>query len=588
MYYGQYQPTTLSEWYRGVAIPRFSDRNSIVKFTSSVTGLAISFITDKIKCSPTVYITKDVETAAVDIETLTIYISERYIDPVAANRLNPKVTSELKTLEAMIGSTIHELFHIEHTNKTMEEMVKIAGIDDELFTTIMNVVEDLYIDNDALHKIGPLKFAYDSRVNYLFPIDAADTALDEMSGNIDTLTDVFQMANTLIMLKNYNNTKLRTASLGVHFNTLRSMVMSSTRKSNIFDRIDLAVNIYKYLTKNIQSELSKIPKANLKGDGEQTEGGDKMSPGEQKALEKLITQAFDNDDASKVEKATERLDSDNVVYKTNSDGSSKIEAVADADVFRSLGLNPDPSAPSIEPDARFIDFASLIRARTIVNRPCGRPMDRGRKIKRLHRIATDSKIFADPIEVDSLGEQEILVLVDLSRSMKQHDKVANALRAAYGAALGLEEGRHRVAIYGHTADVDLNTGWCGLFIVRIKSFDEPASVIESRMRVVYGSNRNMMCSNADDHAITHVAEAFSGIQNNKTLIVISDGMPSAAYTLGVDGTRAAAEKIRESGINVLSISIERDAVCKNDEIYGTDNNYDSSDPGVVFKIIESF
>ena len=172
--------------------------------------------------------------------------------------------------------------------------------------------------------------------------------------------------------------------------------------------------------------------------------------------------------------------------------------------------------------------------------------------------------------------------------MKSKNKVLNALKAAYGTALGLEDGRHRIAVYGHTADVDLNTGNCGLFIVRIKSFDEPASIINDRIHVIFGASESLMCSNADDHAIAHVAEAFSGIQNNKTLIVISDGMPSATYTLGIDGTKAAAQKIRESGINVLSISIEAEAVRKNDEIYGAANNYNSADPGVVFKIIESF
>lgn len=589
-------PSSLHQWYSGIAIPRFSKTVEIENFAANITGLAVSFISDKLKHKPSVYFSPDIETAAIDITTNTIYISTAYINPNPAKRVNPKVTDEVETLTAMIGSTIHELFHIKHTTKTVEEACAIASISNDIFSTIFNVVEDLFIDADALKVIGQLRFAYVSRVNYLFPVEKAKSMAVNVPDQIETLFDLVDVVDLCIMLKNFENFELREyAYESKVFVSARKMFLKAATTKDIFERIKLSVEIYNFLISTLPQEerqkLDSMGQDDSKGEDGQPDGdASGLSDGESSAITEMLRNAQNIENASKIQQIKGRIDKDSVNFTTQKTKHGELAVLmvdAQPDVFRSLSFDTTRNFSKIVVDERFVDFASLIKARSIVNHPYGAAADKGRNMRRLYRIATDSKIFSDPQKVSYLGKQEIIILVDLSGSMRQHKKMENALQVAWGAAMGLEEGRHNVAVYGHSADLQVVTGNCDVLLVKLKGFDEPAQILDERCQTVSEFSEDIMSSNADDVAIQNVVKAFSGAQNSKTLIVISDGMPSAACSSGINGTKDAVDAVREKGIKVLSISIEPSAVDKNNIIYGSDFNYDSSDPGIVFKIIES-
>lgn len=189
--------------------------------------------------------------------------------------------------------------------------------------------------------------------------------------------------------------------------------------------------------------------------------------------------------------------------------------------------------------------------------------------------------------VQTLGEQEIIILVDCSGSMTYGSKYVKAYNAARGAARSLQQSRHRVAVYGHTADLELFGQMSGLVIYKFKDFDDSTGTLDHRITTV---NKVYSLANNDDAgAIEYIGAKFSSRPNKKTLIVISDGSP-ASHRIGtwdgIEKTKLEVDKLRANGINVLSISIDKDAINPNNEIYGTDNNTANNDPNVVATLID--
>jgi hypothetical protein len=159
------------------------------------------------------------------------------------------------------------------------------------------------------------------------------------------------------------------------------------------------------------------------------------------------------------------------------------------------------------------------------------------------------------------------------------------MRAALGAAHGLVEARCEVAVYGHTADI---IGGTEVIIYRGKTFTEPITLLGPRLKFLLQTER--LCQNRDGYAIVYLAKKMTNTQRKRLMIVISDGEPCAPGYSGSAGdnhTRSVVEEVRRKGIEVMSISISKEAKIANDRIYGVDKNVYDNDPNIIEEIIKT-
>jgi nitric oxide reductase activation protein len=123
-------------------------------------------------------------------------------------------------------------------------------------------------------------------------------------------------------------------------------------------------------------------------------------------------------------------------------------------------------------------------------------------------------------------------------------------------------------------------------IYKFKEFNEPVSVLPIRL----GSLRNtaMLNENKDGYAIRYIAKKFNTTTKKRLLIVISDGKPAAPGYYGgeaQDHTKEEVDKVKQKGIDVLSISITEQAREANEYIYGEGNNVFNEDVNVIEGIV---
>jgi cobalamin biosynthesis protein CobT len=254
----------------------------------------------------------------------------------------------------------------------------------------------------------------------------------------------------------------------------------------------------------------------------------------------------------------------------------------------------EPAASSVSLDSRYLRLAELGRQQATVNRPYGLDRTRGHDMRRLWRIATDSKIFAERVPMKDYKPFEVVILLDTSGSMlgpltflSSESRSLVASQAVYGAAHGLAEARCQVAVYAHTAS---KLGLDEVNIYTLKTFNEPTTLLGHRLEELH-DKYEYAGDNRDGFAITYVARKFRTASRRRILIVVSDGYPNAAYykgEVGIYHTEQAVAAVRRQGIEVLSISIAQDAAKANDRIYGKENNVFNTDPNVIESIVRRY
>lgn len=635
----EFRGITISSWYTGVKIPVFSQKVEISKFVTNTLGLMVATIKRKYSSLPKVYLA-DIPTAYIDFDKNEVLLSLNYIDPDPKKRINPK-KSEHESLTALVGSIIHELAHFQHTKISFEHAFQLAGIkvskNNQAIYMIANLVEDLYIDKQCYQDFAYLRWAMDCRVDYLFSKEYVEEYIKLIPTTLNTVDDFGNMINALFCLKNFNLRSFLREETEHNklFTTVCDMFLRSLSLSDLKDRMKLTKEIFDFMFKNIEmngdgeeeSESEDGDKGDVKGskgnkkpnkggdnkkdDSTVSGGGDdntkKGDLGEnleelndpKKELSISFTLSQGEDESVTVKLEIENFNVSLEKKETNKPGNgafteakNPITIKPDNDTLKSLGFEiySDGSQNfKIGKDEKFLEFGALMNAKTNVNRPFGQQSNRGRNIRQLTRILTDQKIFAEPVELQHIGKQSILVLLDCSGSMNGRNKIEKAATASVGTVVGLENARHNVCLLGHTADVGLNgVGNCDLVIYELKDFNEPASVAEERLNVL-SSYQQTLANNADDNALLQAATYFDKLANpgKKTIIVFSDGQPSSNITEGTGATKKIVEHLRATtGINIVSISIDKSAIEPNNTIYGNENNFFSEDPSVVIKVIE--
>lgn len=570
---------TINSWYRGINVPSFHKREQMIDFVQSSLSLLNAIIGNTVGARITTVFTNQVETAASDLTNNIIYFPLSYLEsdgPVAQSKHNSDVA-----LSVIIGSTIHEALHFAHTKIPIVEALAILEMQNNVaINALLQITEDVYIDTHGASVIPAFEWATKHRYDVLFNRSEFNSRFAEVKRrHPETIEEVASIINALVMLKNPSN---RHSTGYESFDRAAAMVLSCTRLSNQVDRIHKAREIYDFL-------MSGVPQQNdAEHQGQQDSG----------LIDMVDADADADVDTGRINASKDDISTSNMVDAgesqiSNGNGSktSVIDIVPSIAAFTGLGLVNDSEVMNdvkfATVDKRYIDLATLIHARTIVNHPVGQANNRGSKIRRIDRIVTDGKIFADPVKVNSIGKQEVIVLVDWSGSMIWSGNLRPAVEAATGAAIGLEHGRHRVAVYSHTADI--YGSLCGsipVAVYRLKGFDESSNVMKDRIQActqfdTYGNND-------DESAIEYVSKKFSSLPNTKTLIVISDGQPACRrFSDGIRETHKAVDELRKGGINVISISITKEASNANDKIYGYKNNVYNSDPNVISQILEN-
>ena len=207
---------------------------------------------------------------------------------------------------------------------------------------------------------------------------------------------------------------------------------------------------------------------------------------------------------------------------------------------------------------------------------------------RIVNMFTDEKIFSPLPENETERESEVIILVDASGSMRGnstkfivngrqdsaplYDGVVGAARAI---AEGLQKAHVNCSVYAHST---MPGNFDQVFVCKITdqySMDKKNEFINAGR--LYSRN------NGDSYALEEVSQSFSqdGRDIGRTLIVLSDGQPAcdaySSMTQGRRETRDMANKLRDEGIQVYSISLTRDVVPANNSIYGEKYNFFPAD-----------
>lgn len=203
---------------------------------------------------------------------------------------------------------------------------------------------------------------------------------------------------------------------------------------------------------------------------------------------------------------------------------------------------------------------------------------------RIVNMFTDEKIFSPLPENETERDSEVIILIDASGSMASRtlhmvDKSGetsylplydSVVGAAYAIADGLQRAHVNCSVFAHSTLPSTD----GPFVCKITD-----QYSMNRLNEFTSAGRILTRNNADSYALEEVAKQFGqdGHDIGRTLIVLSDGQPAfRGYRYDSNGdemTKKAAEKLREEGIKVYSVSLTSRVVKDNDMIYGKENNF---------------
>src|SRR5690606_26466086 len=235
--------------------------------------------------------------------------------------------------------------------------------------------------------------------------------------------------------------------------------------------------------------------------------------------------------------------------------------------------------PTVSQDYGFM--RDLVAMRTI-NRVPGEARDRGSVMvkTRLHRIATDGKIYAKyDADRQRAFRIEIIILIDFSGSTS--GKTINAeVGAAKEISKVLRSANIAHSVYGHTSHERHEEGRYIETPLLFHIFSHDMSQTNTDWEARFERARTVYLSeNYDGVILDKLGEKFTGRRAARYIINLSDGRPAAPGYSGHDAnehTRRMINKLREHGIGVFAISVVKSVVVDNDRIYGSDYNLDAS------------
>lgn len=573
---------SISKWYGSsrIRIPMI-DSISFGHFVASNLGLVRSICSQRLDLKVEIKFTKEL-TASADQENNVIGISGLFLRGMFGNS---EAQTANVTVAAISGIIVHELAHFAYSPKTLEPFAEYVKertsclFDEKIAMLLGNIIEDIYIEEEIERVLPNLKWMLDT-FNEIFFTEAEESLRVSLVEGIKEAPtspfDVMKILSLLILAKTRELT-----GLNDYLQSLFIEAYSAKDAVLLQDRFDIVLSLYERIMCNVERlDASE---------------GDKKYEDAIRELIRKINNSLANRTIEQTMESTEgeyqRIVELNHMLKSCEE--SKISLVEDSYLDCSLHTSEIKLAPSsgretVDVDTKYAELAQIARQRSVVNRPYGLDKVQGNSIRKLYRIATDSKIFAEPSPFQSYDHQEVIILVDCSGSMgygdEKESRLYRAWSSAAGAAVALTEGRCQVAVYGHTADIDVVPS---LTIYCAKSFSDSIDILPYTARTATQSECK---ENRDGTAIRFIGGKFQSKTRQRFLIVISDGQPIACRYEGITAIKHTAEEVkrlRSNGINVLSISITPEASQANDVIYGEEHNVYDEDPNIIQKIVDS-
>lgn len=578
-----------NSWYGKLPVTELNDR--FIRFAARSSGM-IRAISDK-----PIVVRNDVQFACTDGETITLpgyYFLEKTYTTIGVR--------DTQIAEAAIcainGSAIHEAFHTIWTTCDIRLLHALfpgreldSLITTKAFLLIRNITEDIFIEAR-----GEMQFPKHSRfvavknellVSSAMLREAVESFADPKEPTVEEFLSIFPL---------FKNKENRRATVWESKPEVVSLLeQCSDYALTEEERVDISIEIYNLLKEEGESEGQDCPSFEP-GSGEEWEiDGDTGNP-LSKALREVIeslTPAELAEVAKTFRKEIERADTPTMRALEGHLTENLVPTYIDILKDTHARLN----APHvISPHPEFKTFSRHFRYLTEEKSTLGMPLDRGSRIvkQRLHRIATDGKVLAnyDAAKMKK-GVPEVILLVDASGSMNIRDEFIpgerritlkeTVIRAAYSVFESLMSSRIPVAVYSHTTIKPSTWAASGPSPVvhGIASYEmylgskkaKTTHDYKNRFRFALGTDSS---DNADGFALEFVAGLFTPRPGSKLLLVFSDGQPACwgGYygDVAKDHTRLVAKSIAKSGISVISLSLTKDVVETNDEIYGHRNN----------------
>lgn len=569
---------TLKKWYGGsLRVPHLGTY-AAQSFLVSTVGLVRSICLDRLEVMPRIKFMVG-GTAAADQDNKIIYINGDYL----SGNFTPEVqlTDADTVLSIILGLIVHEIAHFAYSPPLLtafSEYVRehsTCPFNEEVAMTLGNIVEDVFIEAEVDRDVPSLTWMVDKMNEQLYTDEMEAKVLGQVSGITEAPENwkavPFIIAPLILAKVRYH------IETNDYIKSLFDLVSTATEASTLELRKEIVLDLYNRIMEKVvlpekeeeceklQELLKEIAKIIRGLTSDKSEGKEGKEP----------VGVFDDSFAISTEKMLEGYEKVAV--------SMMVEGDSDTMLVTEQGIVGGGQAIHI--DQRYESLAQVARQNAVVNRPYGLDRNRGSHIRKLHRIATDSKIFAEPVPMHMHKPMEVIILVDCSGSMTRGELLMKAWSAATGAALALTEGRCSVAVYGHTADLE---DMISLNIYCAKGFRDSISNLPfSALTVV----KDMTAyENRDGSAIRYMGGKFTSAKNKKLLIVFSDGQPAANEYGGMDAIRHSEQQVgllRSRGIDVLSISLTTWADIANNQIYGRGNNIFNEDPNIIEKIVES-
>lgn len=587
---------SIRKWYgRSVSVPGYSSSN-YSGFILSCLGIVRSIVEKNIGKHVRLHFT-DTGTASADHENALIHINAEYLKGYFGLP-EGRVDSDI-AISAILGIIVHEAAHFAWSPPTLlpfAEYVKentTCVYNEQLAAILGNIVEDIYIEAEVGRTVPSLEWMLEAMNSLVLSEDILSKAVHhakDIDVAPDNMLDVVKVLDALLIAK-LNDDILSTP----YIEALFAEAHSARELTNLNDRKHLTLELYDRIMCNISQEESD------KGEG----GSEKVEDGAGKALDEIAERVkglMKDGSEGKVGVSNAFTKHLNEIMQQMEDATITLEPDPEPRSFAATDVYYEevvPQGTAVEMDERYQRLAEVGRQRAVVNRPYGEQRNRGTNIRNLHRIATDSRIFAQPVTMNNYKPMQVIILLDCSGSMcvgmleagRKSDgelwtRIEMASKATLGAAYGLVHAHCEVAVYGHTAEKLSGTE---VSIYRIKEFGEPITVVPGRLGTLQAVE--YLIQNRDGYALSYVAKKFRDKRKRQLLIVISDGSPVAGFgyrdQLAREHSKESVDAVRAQGIDVLSISITKDASSANDYIYGSAHNVYNADPNVIEDIVRT-
>lgn len=582
---------TLQKWYNtSVTIPGYRN-HQFGPFVASCVGLVKTIVqTDDSKNIRVRF--GDVETAHANQDEGLIVINSQFLAGLVTARAKdgtpaPKVLRSDEAITMILGLIVHEAAHFAWSPKTLKPFADYVekhtphAFNRDLASTIGNIVEDIYIEAEVDRRTPGVTWMLDGTNKVFFEdedfkADAAKVvSLVAAPASEQELKDA---VNFLIFAKTRP-----TCDVNPWVNSLFDKARTAAHATRLNDRFGLVLDIYNRLVeglpaKELEESLLKELLDSIAQPGQKSD--DQVMPGTGRSSKVIV-----NELCQQANTALTQLEDSDVTADTMSDEQGRPYTLLY--IEKHLG----ESYP-LAPDSRYAALEEVARQRATVNRPYGLDKTSGHSLRKLYRIGTDQKIFAEPMVTQAFRPMEVMFVVDVSGSMasgkNKHDGMARtntykAAQAALGGASALVNGHCKVAVYCHTADVYNQD----VMVYVGKEFNEPITVLAPRLGYIVNNGR--FVENRDGAAISYLGKKFHPSTKRQQMIVISDGRPTGSGSggeIGILEATKAVNELRQRNIQVMCISITPTAAEVNNRIYGVANNVFNTDVNVVADIIK--